>query len=571
MGAAPCIKHAFQSAKADSADTTIVRPSDWNACHVIEDGAISEDKLDFDPATQAELDAHAAETTNVHGIADTSVLETTSGAQSKVDAHVNDSSAAHAASAIANTPAGNISATDVQAALNELDSEKQPAGSYLTGVTADSPLSGSGTSGSHLTVGNAAADGSTKGAASFNANDFDASSGNISIDYTNGQKASSSQPGFLSSTDWSTFNGKESALTFSAPLSRSTNTVSIPDAAADGSTKGAASFNASDFNSSSGNISIDYTNGQAASGSAKGFLNSSDWSAFNGKAPGDAHYLTTQSEIGLSAEANLGALTTGILKHTVSGGVSTPATAVSGTDYAPATSGSALLKGNGSGGFSNAISGTDYVGATSGSAIQKASSGNLTAAASSDVVSLFGSGSCSGYLKSDGTCSTPSASVGDLLGWRFVRKSADQTTTSGTLANDNHLVLPIGANETQVCRATFFVDGPTGGDFMWGYNVPSGAAGRSWQEVGFDDGIGSGLNEAALRNNQNVLAANANTIAGASGTANTGSGNGVAVVAGLIVRNGANAGNIQMMIAQLAASGTTTVYTDSFMICQRVN
>lgn len=35
--------------------------------------------------------------------------------------------------------------------------------------------------------------------------------------------------------------------------------------------------------------------------------------------------------------------------------------AVSGTDYAPATSGSSILKGNGSGGFSNASAGTDYL------------------------------------------------------------------------------------------------------------------------------------------------------------------------------------------------------------------
>lgn len=35
--------------------------------------------------------------------------------------------------------------------------------------------------------------------------------------------------------------------------------------------------------------------------------------------------------------------------------------AVSGTDYAPATSGTAILKGNGSGGFSAAVAGTDYV------------------------------------------------------------------------------------------------------------------------------------------------------------------------------------------------------------------
>lgn len=50
-----------------------------------------------------------------------------------------------------------------------------------------------------------------------------------------------------------------------------------------------------------------------------------------------APYLTNQAVAGLSAEVNLGALTTGLLKHTVSGSVSTPATAIAGTDYvAPA-------------------------------------------------------------------------------------------------------------------------------------------------------------------------------------------------------------------------------------------
>ena len=62
-------------------------------------------------------------------------------------------------------------------------------------------------------------------------------------------------------------------------------TLSIANAIADGSTKGAASFTANDFNSSAGNVSIDYTNGQSASGSSKGFLTAADWITFNGKAP----------------------------------------------------------------------------------------------------------------------------------------------------------------------------------------------------------------------------------------------------------------------------------------------
>jgi hypothetical protein len=61
-------------------------------------------------------------------------------------------------------------------------------------------------------VPDAVADGSTKGIASFTAADFNASSGNISLDYTNAQKATTSTIGFLTDTDWDTFNDKQAAL-----------------------------------------------------------------------------------------------------------------------------------------------------------------------------------------------------------------------------------------------------------------------------------------------------------------------------------------------------------------------
>jgi len=48
-------------------------------------------------------------------------------AQDDIDAHIADTTAAHAASAISNTPAGGIAATTVQAAINELDTEKLSA------------------------------------------------------------------------------------------------------------------------------------------------------------------------------------------------------------------------------------------------------------------------------------------------------------------------------------------------------------------------------------------------------------------------------------------------------------
>lgn len=221
----------------------------------------------------------------------------------------------------------------------------------VTSIATSSPITG-GTITTSGTIGisNAAADGTTKGAAAFTASDFnDNGSGVISIDYTNGQAASGSNKGFLTSADWTTFNSKEPALTkgnlteatssvltitggttavigsgtsiqvkqasgaqsgylsstdwttfnnkgsgtvtsiaTSSPITGGTitgsGTIGISDAAADGSTKGAATFTAADFNDNgSGLISIDYTNGQAASGSNKGFLTSADWTTFNGK------------------------------------------------------------------------------------------------------------------------------------------------------------------------------------------------------------------------------------------------------------------------------------------------
>jgi len=84
----------------------------------------------------------------------------------------------------------------------------------VTSIATTSPITG-GTITTSGTIGinNAAADGSTKGAAAFTASDFDDNgSGVISIDYTNGQASSGSNKGFLTSADWTTFNGKQAAL-----------------------------------------------------------------------------------------------------------------------------------------------------------------------------------------------------------------------------------------------------------------------------------------------------------------------------------------------------------------------
>lgn len=85
------------------------------------------------------------------------------------------------------------------------------SGGTVTSIATSSPITGGPITGSGtIGIQDAAADGTTKGAATFAASDFNATTGVISIDYTNGQKASGSQDGFLSSGNWTTFNNKVS-------------------------------------------------------------------------------------------------------------------------------------------------------------------------------------------------------------------------------------------------------------------------------------------------------------------------------------------------------------------------
>jgi hypothetical protein len=54
--------------------------------------------------------------------------------QTNLDDHLADTTGAHAASAISFTPAGSIAATEVQAAIQELDTEKQPVDADLIAI-----------------------------------------------------------------------------------------------------------------------------------------------------------------------------------------------------------------------------------------------------------------------------------------------------------------------------------------------------------------------------------------------------------------------------------------------------
>lgn len=185
-------------------------------------------------------------------------------------------------------------------------------------LTATSPLSlsngtrslvgGSDT----VSIANAAADGSTKGAASFTANDFDASSGNISLDYTNGQKATASVPGFLAAADFATFAAKIGwPWTIANTYGTSTNSTTTPTwyktALFASSTVGNPSVidnlvttNSTTTNATSTN---EYVSGQFRNGSGTGLAleTSGVFSAYGGSNP-----CSNQVALSLSASGVIG-------------------------------------------------------------------------------------------------------------------------------------------------------------------------------------------------------------------------------------------------------------------------
>jgi hypothetical protein len=110
----------------------------------------------------------------------------------------------------------------------------------------------------------------------------------------------------------------------------------------------------------------------AASGGTTNFLRADGvWAAppagtVTGVSVASANGLAgTVANSGTTPAITLSTSVTGVLK----GNGTAISAAAAGTDYAPATSGSAILKGNGGGGFASAASGTDYAPATSGSSI----------------------------------------------------------------------------------------------------------------------------------------------------------------------------------------------------------
>jgi hypothetical protein len=147
------------------------------------------------------------------------------------------------------------------------------------------------------------------------------------------------------------------------------------------------------------------------------------------------------TDTGLTGAQFLGALGTGIVKNTTSTGVLS--IAASGTDYAPATSGSAILYGNGSGGFSSVTIGTG-VSFTTGTLSATGSGGTVTSvgftgglitvatATTTPAFTVAGTSGGIPYFSSATTWATSAALTANALMIGGGAGSAPATTTTGT-------------------------------------------------------------------------------------------------------------------------------------------
>jgi len=203
-----------------------------------------------------------------------------------------------------------------------------------------------------------------------------------------------------------------SAVTANSVLGNGTGSSAVPTALSVPSCSGAT--NALTWTSATGFGCNTITSGT-------GSVTSVSVSSGNGFAGSVANPTTTPA-ITISTSVN------GIMK----GNGTSASAAVSGTDYAPATSGTSILKGNGSGGFSNATSGTDYAPATSGSSLLTGNgSGGFT------NVTALPSGTTA-TTQSNGDNSTKVATTAYVSGWQRcaadINPSNQQYVTYGGLS-----------------------------------------------------------------------------------------------------------------------------------------
>ena len=267
-----------------------------------------------------------------------------------------------------------------------------------------------------------------------------ASTGGATPDISISQSSTSTN-GYLSSTDWNTFNNKQPAGTYVNSVTGTAPVVSS------GGVNPAISM-------------------AAASASANGYLTSTDWTTFNNKGSGTVTAVSVVSTNGFAGTSSGGATPALTLSTTITGLLKGNGTAISaatsGTDYAPATSGTSILYGNGAGGFSNVTVGT-------GLSFSAGTLAATTSAPSAPVTQTanFSVAATDVWLinnKSGSTCTvtlpTPSTNTGRVLYFQnyqvraLVSASSNVVPLAGGAATTSILLASSGDSATLVSDGT---------------------------------------------------------------------------------------------------------------------
>lgn len=189
----------------------------------------------------------------------------------------------------------------------------------------------------------------------------------------------------------------------------------------------------------------------AANASTDGYLTSTDWNTFNNKGSGTVTSVSVVSANGFAGTSGGGATPALTLSTTITGLLKGNGTAISaatsGVDYAPATSGTSILYGNGSGGFSNVTVGTGLT----------FSAGTLSAATSAPITKTadFTVGAGETWFinnKSGSTCTVTLPAASSNTGRELTFKNTQAQTLVS--ASSNVVGLAGGAAGTAILAAS---------------------------------------------------------------------------------------------------------------------
>lgn len=239
------------------------------------------------------------------------------------------------------------------------------------------------------------------------------------------KQASTSQSGYLSATDWNTFNGKQALLTIGNLTDVGTDGIVVTNGS--GAVIGSGTSIAQ----------------HVADTTHNGYLSSADWNTFNGKGSGTVTSISVASSNGFAGSSSGGATPSLTLTTSITG----------------------VLKGNGTA-ISAATSGTDYSGGTSalGTGILKSttSTGALTIATAADFPTL--NQNTSGNAA---TVTTNANMTGDVTSVGNVTTAAATQANIATLSKSAGVAVH-GTNTNDSASAGYLgefasVNSPTGG------------------------------------------------------------------------------------------------------------